>query len=119
MYIVLHFLYLVHTNATCAGYEMAEEDKVLLTIRLPKVLRDRFKEVLDEQDQKASQVLRSAIRAYIKQHGTGVAPVPASSLTSPTRSVPESVSLSEVTERPAEQKLFAGFKAMCGIEDDE
>jgi|GEM_PF-5669244 len=111
---------------------MAEE-KVLLTMRLPRLLRDEFQSALLQRDETASQVLRRAIRAYIQQcRSMSASPAPSLALDSEAPKNQGAATSAVTAAEPQPQQpqggpesqtatpksAFAGFAAMCGIDNE-
>jgi metal-responsive CopG/Arc/MetJ family transcriptional regulator len=96
-------------------------DTVMMTIRLPRDLRDAFLEAARRDDLSASQILRRAIRSYLSEgegesvsRSTRTAPTPA-----PVAATHEEPKVSEDGERDVEAELsgfLKGVQKMCGIE---
>jgi hypothetical protein len=97
---------------------MADKDEVLLTIRLPRSLRDAFRDVLEQEDQKASQVLRAAIRGYIREHGASI-PAPAPRPAQASEPLPPPTQSATPTPPGPAKASLSGFKSMCGIDDED
>lgn len=97
-------------------------DTVMLTIRLPRSLRDAFLEAARRDDLSASQILRKAIRSYLgggestsRPAQAATTPTPASM--SPVTGTHEESETTEGEERDVEADLdsfIQGIQKMCG-----
>ncbi|MBR9972689.1 ribbon-helix-helix protein, CopG family [Magnetospirillum sulfuroxidans] len=94
-------------------------DEVMLTIRLPRSLRDEFQAMVKAQDMTASQVLRGAIRQYVKAGGGTaiVSPPVIHPRTLPVAAPPQSQPY-DIEDPPVEKRAFAGIRAMLQMDDD-
>jgi hypothetical protein len=99
---------------------MSDTDTVMLTIRLPRELRDQFAARLEIEDQTASQVLRRAIRQFLQQGVSVAQPLPSFSApaTEKAQGAVAAPVATAASVRP-EGKPFAGIRAMLDIGGEE
>jgi hypothetical protein len=94
-------------------------DEVMLTIRIPRSLRDEFQAIVKAQDITASQVLRGAIRQYVKAGRE--APIENYPVTRPhsfSVDIPQQPQ-PRAPESPSVGKpAFSGIRAMLGMDED-
>lgn len=94
-------------------------DEVMLTIRLPRSLRDEFQAMVKAQDMTASQVVRGAIRQFVKAGGGApIASPPAVHPHTFTVAAPPQPQPSAIDSPPDEFVPFAGIRSMLGMDDD-
>jgi len=100
-------------------------DTVMMTIRLPRDLRDAFLAAARRDDLSASQILRRAIRSYLGEEesvsrAARMAPTPAPM--PPVAAAHEEPEVSEDGERDVEAELsdfLKGVQKMCGGSSEE
>ena len=94
-------------------------DEVMLTIRIPRSLRDEFQAIVKAQDITASQVLRGAIRQYVK--ASREAPIENHPVARPhsfSIEIPQQPQPCDIESPPVEKDAFAGIRAMLDMGDD-
>lgn len=93
-------------------------DTVMMTIRLPRDLRDAFLEAARRDDLSASQILRRAIRDYLSEgeslsRSARPAPVPTPA---PVFPVADNAGAEPEGDEDDLADLIQGVAKMCGIE---